>query len=233
MYSEEAKLSLKEDLDGLEGNAVQEEDLGFDPWGESTKALQDLMKIEKTSNEYSEAAHIRAASGMAPINGFPLGEDVNAAYGPRNFYQKMYMDNYQNSLGHKFSNSMFKAEQQVNLIPGLYCGYPAFKNLTQQELAEPMYSNQFQGACEAHQQSYHEPGPAFVSDSYNPFQVKNNLSKAIVPPPGFTGGLAFPSPNLTSSASNSSTSSSTSSLNNSASTTPALNNNLFKANTGK
>jgi hypothetical protein len=32
----------------------QEEDLGFDPWGESTKALQDLMKIEKTFESNDE-----------------------------------------------------------------------------------------------------------------------------------------------------------------------------------
>lgn len=41
--------SLQDNLTNHPSNKLSfhEEDLGFDPWGESTRALQDLMQIEK------------------------------------------------------------------------------------------------------------------------------------------------------------------------------------------
>lgn len=37
-------------------HVVQEEDLGFDPWDEATRSLQDLMKIESNTNQVSKSA---------------------------------------------------------------------------------------------------------------------------------------------------------------------------------
>lgn len=50
---------------------VQEEDLGFDPWDEATKSLQDLMKIESSSHlttskpEFTKSISAEAASSSS------------------------------------------------------------------------------------------------------------------------------------------------------------------------
>ena len=55
--------------------SVQEEDLGFDPWDEATRSLQDLMKIESDTQPPGLTA---PSTGPAPASNSPHANKPHA-----------------------------------------------------------------------------------------------------------------------------------------------------------
>lgn len=257
---------------------------GFDPWGESTKALQDLMKMEKVTNSdqlenYENLMYLKTQTlnqnlfNLKLSNQEPLQNNYNAGILDENnslIHQQRLQQQHQFqrplSNGQIFDNSKLNSSLKadpVKLNPSLaYNSLPSVINASKQHQQQHQQQQN-------HRESLNDPNVLFQnsllmnnglmnenhnSNKFNELSaaaghfnsenleyfnqenllnkmlLKNNLSKVIVPPPGFNSSITtsntFNSP-ISTSSTNSSSSSTSSSVNNSTSTTPALNSTLI------
>lgn len=224
---------------------VQEEDLGFDPWDEATKSLQDLMKIESNSHlvtkpalDKSSAENQATSSNItkpttncsqnySSTNGEVSSSGVSRQYLPQNSQSSMFKTDLQSLYklhsnginGTHDLNQLYQNQINQNNISVAKDGIKLMNDTnTQNKLNEMLLAT-------------NPANPAFNSNHENYLNKlllqKQNLTKqSIAAPPGFNNSnIVFNSPISTSSTSSSSSSTS-SSVNNSTSTTPALNSNL-------
>lgn len=227
----------------------QEEDLGFDPWRESTNALQDLMKIEKTNGSIEDVMnnHLKNSSSIdLPKN---LLSTNKSLINHIEFLQKQFLANQYRSLEN------FSCDQFSNLNEFLKTrsnNQASFVNINEDSsLVNKNFNDQEYKSGIQNLNTLNKINESNINDTINKnhiFQnvqlnnntnnnhnssLKNSLTSKntnpVIPPPGFSinpNSMNIPTLNqthyLASSSTGSVSSSNSSSLNNSASSTPAI-----------
>lgn len=230
---------------------VQEEDLGFDPWDEATKSLQDLMKIELNVSKPSQASSSKDTGDLTSQQTQKTSNNNNYTQNytssttateqqynfPPNMHPAMFKNDLQsfykqhsgmNSNSLEF-NQLYQNHLLQNAMSSKDLNGLTDKN-TQQKLNEMLLANSGHNNFMNGLNSTDFMNGALNNDNYLNKLIlqKQNLAKQsnITAPPGFNNNnIVFNSPNSNSTTSSSSSSTS-SSVNNSTSTTPALNANL-------
>jgi hypothetical protein len=194
-------------------NIFQEEDLGFDPWGESTRALQDLMQIEKTSNEIktddlnnllynNQVNNMQNIFSLANCNTNNLASN-KTLMNHIEFLQKNFQQQHNHSDSSAKSKLDCRSSSNDNELSGTDLQFKSFNNETNENFRNTDYQvnllklNSLNNNNDTFQNDLTKKN-TFPSSSLSPSSLNANLSSynvsikpnsssynGVVPPPGF------------------------------------------------